>query len=641
MIEVEISDRKLDNLKGSHPQLLLVNLSACPAKVRTWAVSRHDEWQWVFLSNDYLKLKQWKKDLGDSFSYIHINRELELSAQRLKKPYLKWIAQLGHNHPEAAWWASRVSERNTAVSQLFEDVCRLDSLRSLLKGVDRPVMIVADNSALMKAIRQADWLKDRKQFQPMSLKFSSWPSMDFVRRFLLFSRFSLPIIFMLRTVQLLKQVIQAKIAMSRTLPINCANIVLIHTYIDENNLSTDYTFHDRYFPGLAEILKNKGFEVLFLPVMYSVKRSYWSAWTWTKSSTTRFINPFKFYHCADYFFAFRTAYRVTRLPLGPLKFDGNDIECMVRQETRRYAFDSLTQILYIKLPLRLSEHGINCVALFAEFENMIPEKMLIHGFRKYQPTAELIGFQHGAFYPNFLCIYTPVEERDIAPMYDRVVCNGSLLRNVLVAEGLSPDIAVVGAALRYKHLWAQFDLSESVNQVKSIDIFVPLPLMISAGVELLDKLLAAFSLDTTLRVLLKPHPMSTIEVLMSRAGVESLPPHFQTTNDSISEILVRTHLMVGLSTSTMLEAVAAGVPVVRVNRETALDLDPLAFLENYFPPCHSAAEMSIEVQRLLKLSNFERNKLYQTSIENLEDMFHPCDEVGLEAFLPKRKSNHE
>jgi hypothetical protein len=621
-----------------HP-VLLSNTSSHPEQVRAWAAAHSsDKWDWMYLSDDYLSFRQWQTELGDAFSYIRVDRELELSAQRLKTQYLRWIAQLGKGHPEPAWWASRISERNTAISLLFENVCRLDVVRKQLQVSDRPLLIVSDSGALIDTLCQAAFLKERQHFRPKFPRVSSLLSVGFVKKLLFNQSITLPILLFLRVIQLFKQVIQAKFAGSGALPDDRTKLVLMHTYLDNATFTPDYVFQDRYFPGLDSVLKDAGFEVLVLPVMFNVNRSHWSAWSWTKSSQTHFVNPFKYYRVVDYIYALRIAYRTFRLPLGSLKFEGNDLNILVRSEARRTAFDGLAQILYLRLPLRLRENGVTCLALIAEFENMIPEKMLIQGFRDHQPNTELIGFQHGALYPHLLCNFTPREERGIAPTYDRVVCNGSLFRNILIREGLASDIAVIGGALRYKHLWTQFDLSDSRRRSISIDIFVPLPLMLPAGVELLDKLIAAFGCDTTLRVTLKAHPMSSVEAMLSAAKVVALPAHFQVSNEATNVILARTNLVVGLSTSTMFEAVAAGVPVVRLHRETALDLDPLAFLGDFSPSVCTAVELTEEVQRLLNLSDVERDELYREGRKLLAEAFHPCDEVGLKAFLPSRNS---
>jgi hypothetical protein len=617
--------------------IVLYKTTNCPKQLKTWVSNFQADWDWIFLSDDYVDLKRWKEGLGDSFSYIPIYEDLTKSAQILKHPYLQFLALLGHDHPEPAWWASRISERNTALSPLFENICRLDSLKKILKKSNRPVLIVSDSNALLKIIQRADWLSGRKIYKPSFTNIKSFLSLKTIKRHLLDSKFTSLAMIVVRVFELAVQCIQSKIASQGYSENNIKDAVLIHTYIDETNFSKDNIFRDRYFPGLEIFLNDNGFQVIVLPVMFNLNRSFYSAWLWAKSSPTNFINPFKFYRLVDYIYAIRTAFRAIHLPTRLVSFRGDDLSSLFKAEAARTSFDSLLEILYLRLPLRLKQNGINCLAVIAEFENMIPEKMLIQGFREHQRNAELIGFQHSAVYPLLLCQYTPVEERDIAPMYDRIVCNGHKFREILVSEGLAPDIAFVGAALRYRHLTSRDDISFLPNESLSIDVFVPLPLMMPAGVELLDKLIASFGSEPGIRVMLKAHPMSTINALLSAAQIGALPPHFQITKSEMSTILPRTRVMVGLSTCTMFEAVAAGVPVVRLHRETAIDLDPLAFLGDFSPVVRSAVELLKTVKDLLNLSDAEKQNIQLAGREILSEAFHPCDKDGMNAFLPLNK----
>ena len=161
--------------------------------------------------------------------------------------------------------------------------------------------------------------------------------------------------------------------------------------------------------------------------------------------------------------------------------------------------------------------------------------------------------------------------------------------------------------------------------------------MMPAGVELLDKLMASFGSEPGIRVMLKAHPMSTINALLSAAQIGALPPHFQITKSEMSAILPHTRVMVGLSTCAMFEAVAAGVPVVRLHRETAIDLDPLAFLGDFSPVVRSAVELSKTVKDLLNLSDAEKQNIQLAGREILSEAFHPCDKDGMNAFLPLNK----
>ncbi len=619
-------------------QIVLLDESSNSKKFHKWAITKFSEWDFIFFSDNYLELKRWKKNLGNNFNYIQINDELEQSARQLREPYLLWISQLGQKNLDAAWWASRISERNTAISTLYEDICRLKSLRNILKKSKKPVLIVIKNKSLKSILLKEKWLNDNVNFNTNNFNLFNFITYAELKKTIInFKVFKL-IRNIIRILKLFYEAVQATLSLNKINLKKSDNVVLVHTYIDETNFLPDGKFSDRYFPGLEEYLRKNKFEVLVLPVMFNINRSYRNAWSLINKSCTKFINPFKFYQFEDYIFALCFALRSKNILKGAQVFEGTDITPLIKNEISQFAFDTIYQILYIRLPLRLKERGVNCLALIAEFENMIPEKMLIIGFREYQPETELIGFQHGAVYPNLLTYYLPFEERGIAPMYDRVVCNGNQFRQILISQGLDKNIAVVGAALRYEYLLKQPKEFKFEDESKPIDIFVPLPLMLEAGVELLDKLINAFSSESSLRILLKAHPMSNINAILSAANIKSLPNHFHVTKEPVNSIISKTRLMVGLSTCTMFEAVAAGVPVVRLHRETALDLDPLSFWDDLYPFVTTETELSLECYRILNFSFDERKSIYDSGRKMLINSFQECNDESLSAFLPTGKN---
>ncbi len=136
---------------------------------------------------------------------------------------------------------------------------------------------------------------------------------------------------------------------------------------------------------------------------------------------------------------------------------GIDLTRLFKKESENTAFSSLDTLLYYRLPKRLAEAGLRINLIITEYENMINEKLLILGFRKYLPFSKVVGFQHGALYPLLLCNFVTKEESIFAPLPDRVVCNGEFFRKILVQEGLPPELATVGPALRYTYLWQDRD----------------------------------------------------------------------------------------------------------------------------------------------------------------------------------------
>jgi surface carbohydrate biosynthesis protein (TIGR04326 family) len=210
---------------------------------------------------------------------------------------------------------------------------------------------------------------------------------------------------------------------------------------------------------------------------------------------------------------------------------------------------------------------------------MINEKILILGFRRYSPETRIIGFQHGALFPGLLCSFVSEQEAKIAPLPDKVICSGQLFCDALKREGFPADRLVIGPALRYKYLWEAEKYSGT--PLFSGDVLVVLPLMDSDAAELLSKVLEALGQDTALKVLIKPHPMASLERLLKGCFPQGLPCHFQCVEGDMGDCLSGAKVVIAMSSSSIIEVVSAGKPVVVVGRETAIDLNPLGLLKGF------------------------------------------------------------
>ena len=73
---------------------------------------------WIFLAQDYTEYIRWHEAMPSQLE-IKIKEELDQIAHELRKPFLDLIIELGAKFNSPAWWASRISERNTLVSPLF------------------------------------------------------------------------------------------------------------------------------------------------------------------------------------------------------------------------------------------------------------------------------------------------------------------------------------------------------------------------------------------------------------------------------------------------------------------------------------------------------------------------------------------
>ncbi|HWX09383.1 MAG TPA: hypothetical protein VNY33_05345 [Gaiellaceae bacterium] len=600
--------------------LLLCHTSAREARVAARLAPEAPGVHWLFLGEDYVRLLEWQDALEPFAERLDSGALLRQAAARLRRPFLDLITELGHRYDSLAWWGSRISERNTMVSPLLLHCCYLAVGETALADVPGTLCVVSQSRAVL------DSLADSAEHRGVRVHRLGQP-LPGSRRLLSSARIAA------RTARFVGGSVMRRLAASASRPPGAPPFVLLRTWVDASCFGPDGTFRDRYLDGLAPWLKERGCSVAAIPVLYNTGRSHRSAWRWLRANSLDFLDPAAHLRLTDLLFALRVARRQASMPEGPVSLDGLEVSRVFAEERERAAFDggALQGIVSYRLPRRLAERGFRPDVFVDMFENMIEEKALNLGFRRYLPDTRLVGFQHGALSPLLVSNFITAGESTFAPIPDRVVCNGESFREILVGEGLPPERAVVGPALRYAHLWAANGASpDGVGRAAAL---VSLPLELQAGVELLVKLVRAFGETQTVQVLLKPHPMSSPERLFAAARLTELPPHFELVDGGMGEWLPHAGVLISLASSTLYEALAAGVPVVVVGRESALDLNPLAWYPELAAVFSTPEEIRDETARLLSLSPDDLDAYRIRGMEILRRSFNPVTDSAMSAFV--------
>ena len=595
----------------------LCHISANPERLKNIVLVDNTPTYLLFLCQDYIKYLEWKKILT-KISFISIRNILTEVAYRLRATYLDLISTLGKQNQSVAWWASAISEQNTLVSHLFLYCCYLQIASDQLNEKNGTLCVVSESWGVLEA------LAGIARQSGCTVRWISKPAPG-KQNLVCCARY------FVRIIRWMGKCIQGRIFGRYTnLPVNDKENVIIHTFVDEACFGRNGEFSDRYFPGLSQWLEKHDFNVFSIPVLFNIKRSYKNVWTWFQKSYQEFINPYKYYRLKDYVCVLKLAWHAAQLPLQKkICLNQLDVTLLFNEERKKKAFSYLNVILYLYLPKRLQDKGLQADLVITEFENMIPEKMISMGFKSVYFSVKTIGFQHGALYPLHLCTYVNRSESEYAPLPDRIVCNGPFFRDILIQEGLPEEKLVVGPALRYAYLH-----NFKVEQPKS-SIFVPLPLMLTDGVELLIKITQSFCEEKKIRIFLKPHPMSSPEQYLNMAKIKKIPEHFEFVTGSMSEWLSQSQIVITLSSCTIYEAFAAGVPVVVVGQESALEFNPLGFYSDFNRVFYSPEEIYKETIRLLSLDEKELVEYREKAKVVLQNSFAPLTDELMSVFTGK------
>ncbi len=569
--------------------------------------------RWVYLGRDFLNLKRWDRALGTGFERIDIHQSLQNAGQSLKAPFLAWLRDLSRRHGSLEWWSSRIADENTLSGSLFGELCYLKAALDLLEGPNPPVLIVAENEGLLRALERA---RGGRRLAPWDCAAADlrWAALWALRWAKHFCRGALAWLSARSTGSC------ARLADKKPL-------ALIHTWVDAGYFSNDGP-RDAYFTELAEQLRRRGLEPVVLPYLYDPRRSPREAFRWLRGHGSHLIAE-DYYRPSDYLWSARVLWRQGALPSLPQRLAGLDIAELVA-DARRQSMANASQapfIQYTRLFERLASSGLSPRVFIDTFENAAAEKPALLALRRFFPKALSVGYQHWASPAPLMLQHFAAVAPEALP--DVIVCSGRFSLERFAEEGLPRARLRLGPSLRYRHLLA----GEPRQNPEPRRVFVPLSLDLSWTVELLSMLLEAFPTDEGPRFWLKPHPMMPEGAWNAALGSRLLPAHFELVSGGMEEWARRACCAVVGGSSSSMDLALAGVPLVVAARQAALDYNPLAYFPEIPAPAHGSAALRAQLLRLLSLPETERARWSENARRMRQDCLSPINDETIDAFL--------
>jgi len=572
---------------------------------------------WLFLCRDYRQLMLFEEAIGDTASRIFTGSRLDTKAHQLRGPVKKIFKELAEQYHSVEWWATKLSEKNTLVNNLFLHICYLSIANDVIMK-HKDICIISDSRALLKSVRD---------MYPAALFAGSFPLLaDYVKKVIR------PLAYF--TYFVFKSILKGLLAKmySRKLDGNdldkTKKSILLFTWVDEKYFGNGEKNNDRYFTILPDWLKRKGYEVIIFPKLYNIERTYKEASRWFKLNGGKFLLEHNYYRLSDYLYPVKVYLRRRKLKIKfkNLYLAGLKVDRLFYEHNQTgYSYDS---VLHYRLVKRMAENGIVPDIYVDFYENMLPEKLFRLGMRKYCPHSRIITYQHAPFFPNLLCMYMTGRELECAP--DKLVCSGRAMMDIIKNEGFPPERVVLGPALRYGFLHAvkPWKTNARDRDCRKV-VLVIFPLERKLAEELMTKVFSVLRELEDIKVILKIHPMmhSRIIIDFCRTNKWKLPAHFQFCNDELYSLIEQVDCALIMATTSILEFCVLEIPYINVGSEIALNHDPTEWFAQCRHPLYTDNEIKTELIKILK----GEAQSYDGLIK--EDVFEPVNEHSLQAFI--------
>ncbi len=349
---------------------------------------------------------------------------------------------------------------------------------------------------------------------------------------------------------------------------NLKNFTIIQTWVSDNNF-TKNKFKDSYYGDLAQYLKGNGKKVITWPIFYNVKDEK-RAISYLRENQDDFLFIEDYLKLIDYIAAVKHFFVKRFLKLENIKIDNSDFTSIFKYYQKKESIEMVS--LFYSFPKRLKENGNENITFIQHFENMIPEKALILGVKRYLPKSKVIGYFHTTKPKNILCLdYASNEEYEVAPKPNTIIFNCDKYKKYY-KEKYSHLPMYNGIAFKQEYL----KNNNTTLQESSTDILV-----LFSGrkdeVELMFSLLN--KIHTNDNFLFRMHPMNQFDVKKYYAKNN----YAIANNESMDESLSRVNKVISTYSAVALESALKGFIIGLVYNKKELLLNPFDFteIENY------------------------------------------------------------
>jgi hypothetical protein len=578
---------------------------------------------WVYLGQDVAAFHRAVETFRQLGERLDIAAKLDQAARYLRNPYLAYVFALSHKPNSLCWWLTSVSYRASYTSKTFYQSCQLRVALDLAESWDGPgplVVVAAD-----RPVRQA---LQRNAGIPTGSMLGDWrvrplqPVGDLLK--LAIHR----CFFLARET---RRLIQAR-RLIRRLAVLAEETTLLVSTVHPGNLKSDGDFHRVHWGELADRLTAMGAKLAMVPlVLRSVP--YREAVQRVLRGSAPVVLPHRYLRITDLLRAVVSSARPIRLekPLPPL--DGMDIGPLVREDLRIHWVSNrgADGLLLEAFTRRLAQTGASVARIIFKFENQPWERALCWGTKRHLPAATTVGFQHARAPSLYLNYYLAPGEAEEAPLPDRVVTIGKHTAGLLSLGGYAPQQVRAGAAL---HIPVPvFDGNQAgETRPEAPTVLIAGSYGAEESYELASIAFGLFGEDDGVDVVLKCHPSMPYKDFQHLMRT-SMPAHVRLSDEPITDLTVKSSLMVYTGSMVSVQALAAGLPVVHLRSEFDLDLDPLGAVPEIRLEATGLEDMRKQVKWLLANRSEYIAKHQDRWATLVKEIYGPVTDEAIKAFV--------
>lgn len=585
---------------------------------------QREEFSWVYLGKDVVRCTEISRQIGDKGIQKDIAEQLQKTAFSIRQEYIDYIGTLSLKKKSLTWWASCLSEKNPFVSGTFQNVCNLMLALSIIESEKESNIVFFIESRFLRLSLQDIFLKKGfDNFEHVEPIFSGMVSVlkDRYEYILKHGWFFFNNIYRIMFVKFKARTgkLNSSIKNVNVNDFGNEKLFLIHTWVDNRSFKEEFNFKDAYFGKLKDVMKIKGKNVVIVPyILHTV--SYTESILKLIKSSENIIIPAMFLKIRD---ILKESISDVKKPSFEKFPDFNDIDIsrlihedilLDWKDTR--VNSNLLAFYFIK---NLKNSGFDIEQFTYTYENHTWEKIYCCAFKEFFPLAKTLGYQHAAISQMYLNYFVSSLEFDYLPLPDVILTNGEHSGKLMINSGYNPFKIKFGGAIRYEYLTrllsqeSQKENQKSTTRKGKHKVLVTTSIDKNESSELVLKSINAYSDSDIYSVIIKCHPVMPFSKVASILGIDKLPANFEVSESPISELVNECDILLYTSSTTCIEGLAAGIPVLHIGSSFIIDRDVLDSFSDVRISVKTEEDIRLKTKELLdryqNISSEEKNRI--------------------------------
>jgi len=592
---------------------------------------------WVYAGKDLNRFYAFEKCLGKEM--IHASRaqfrEFTLSNRH---EFVQWTEGIHRRYGhDLKHWLSDTFSSDPYMSNLFLYCMNISWFRTILKEYpEKDIVFVAESRALLviadeiasehsgSRIYKYGFNKERIRFL---YRLGRSTLGGYKRLFLFFIRY----IYAYRT-------------HSDNNKLNHISVI-IDTYIFEHSFDKTGKFINKYFSGLYEFLCEENISVGLFPIFHNIPlKKLKHIFKSICQSRIKFVLLEDILKPVDYLSLLISPIKRLRYFERVQSFLGINVQPLVNEENwiKINSSGFIFSLLINKLTKRLREKEIRPTAYINWSENQTHQKAIISGFHRNISEVEVIGGK--PYFPplNHLNLFNTKVERTFGFAPDRIITCGKRLKNILSVYD-KEERYDVGPSFRYGYLGNIFDDNhfhpEETKKHRITLVLLPYSESISRHMLASSTKAIHNAMDNGWNIKFRVHPTLTPsdrDALFKEYDMRN--KCIEVTDEEMVSLLPKTSAVVSSASSSAIESICFGIPVVSIGMPINLDFNMIDYLpSSMWKLAFTDDEIDIGLNEWALQHPFSYEERKKIGLEVLSDFFEENTNDSMQVFMASLK----